>query len=150
MTIRNHAIAVVVLLLPLTATAAGAQDQFGRSVAAAGSDVLVLKPRGGRGPAAVYLFRGSASGGWTLAGELRTEAAARTGESFSASLAAGLETLLVGSGDPEGRWGAYEFTRGDQHAGGRHAEGARLSDEPEVREALGLDACGGGHFGLRR
>ena len=113
MTIRNHAIAVVVLLLPLTATAAGAQDQFGRSVAAAGSDVLVLKPRGGRGPAAVYRFRGSAGEGWTLAGELRTEAAARTGESFSASLAAGEETLLVGSGDPEGLFGAYEFTRGD-------------------------------------
>lgn len=88
-----------------------AQDQFGRSVAISGGDVLVLKPGAGRGPATVYLFGMSADGRWVVSERLRPIGGTQSGEAFSPSVAAAGGIVLVASGDADGDWGAHVFSR---------------------------------------
>ncbi|MCZ6915538.1 MAG: choice-of-anchor B family protein [Gemmatimonadetes bacterium] len=119
----------LVVGLPLGALG---QNQYASAVAAAGGDVLVLKPRYGQGPATVYVYRSDGMGGWELVEQLRPEAGESSGESFSASMTLTGDLLLVGGADPAAQWGAHTFRRGTAgswSAGDKLALGVQSSGE---------------------
>ncbi len=106
-------LALFTALAALTALAAvplEAQDGFGTAVRVTDDgEVLVLKPGFGRGPASVVVFQRD-GGGWVRA-QVLLSAGSLLGESFGQTLAAVDGGLVVASGDPEVRVGAYGFER---------------------------------------
>ena len=112
---RSHArgsAASLLLALATTAAPLAAQDRFGAAVGVAPDGaVVVVKPAFGRGPAALFVFERNGDGSWEMADELRSEGTAERGENFGASLAMGDVGVLVASGDPGARYGAYAFAR---------------------------------------
>ncbi|MDX1578227.1 MAG: choice-of-anchor B family protein, partial [Gemmatimonadota bacterium] len=96
--------------LALAAMPLQAQDRSGAGVAVTNDDaVLVLKPGFGRGPASLLVFE-RAEGRWTSTERLWSEGSTR-GESFGTSLALLGDGVLVASGDPGLRYGAWAFAR---------------------------------------
>ncbi len=91
--------------------ALSAQDGYAGSVGVSGGDVLVMKTDFGQGPAAVYVYGPGSDGAWQLTDRLTSTDGAATGEGFSPSMTLSGELLLVGAGDPDGRWGAHTFRR---------------------------------------
>ena len=126
MSSRGH-IAWLALLLFSDTAALSAQDGYAESVGVAGGDVLVMKTDFGQGPASVYVYRIGPDGVWRVADRLSSTDGAATGEGFSPSLTLSGELLLVGAGDPDGRWGAHAFRKGAGGEWGR-AEGVSLAD----------------------
>ena len=123
----NYARSILVLCLlamALSVTSASSQDQFGSAVAVDGDQVVILKPTNSRGPATIYVFGATPDGGWQVDAEFYPAAANQTGEGFSASLASTDGMLLVGSGDPRGRWGGSAYAR---NASGQWQEAGMLS-----------------------
>lgn len=125
-----------------------AQERFGEAVAVAGSDVLVLKPGGGRGLPAVYVFRAGegedgARGTWSRVQRLGPAGAEGSGEGFSSILRAAGDVVIAAGGDGAGRWGAHVYERrerpGDLAAEGRPWEAA--AGVP-VREEAGAPSGG--------
>jgi choice-of-anchor B domain-containing protein len=115
-----------------------AQDRFGSAVGVSGDDIVVLKPAFGRGPATVYVFSETPAG-WELSGELWSEGTAQRGENFAVSLVAADGSIVVGSGDPAVRTGAYVFER----RGGDWVEG------PPVPLSTGRDESGPGAISMQ-
>lgn len=111
------------------------QDYFGAAVAFAGNDLLVVKRAPARGPAAVHLFR-ETSGGWERRTELRAPGAVERGLALSPTIAAADDILLVGGGDPYGRWGAHAWTRTGPDWSDH--PGIALGSEPEGVPAVSL------------
>ncbi|MYK66986.1 MAG: choice-of-anchor B family protein, partial [Gemmatimonadetes bacterium] len=93
----------------LTGAPAAAQDEFGRMVAVSGATVIVGKPGAARGPAALYRFERDRSGAWVLTGTFSPPDAAGNGHRLAPSLQWKGERLIVGSGDPDVRFGAHLF-----------------------------------------
>ena len=93
----------------LTGAPAAAQDEFGRMVAVSGATVIVGKPGAARGPAALYRFERDRSGAWVLMGTFSPPDAAGNGHRLAPSLQWKGERLIVGSGDPDVRFGAHLF-----------------------------------------
>lgn len=119
---------VLASLVALPATGlleAQEHDRFGQVVAVDGSDVLVLKPLAGRGPAALYAYRPGA-GGWQTVDRLPPTDAGETAEGYSASLTLDGDRLWIGSGDASVRWAAHVLRR----AGSRWTRGERLALDP--------------------
>ena len=127
MSSRGH-IAWLALLLFADTTALSAQDGYAESVGVAGGDVLVMKTDFGQGPASVYVYRVGPDGVWRVADRLSSADGAATGDSFSPSLTLSGELLLVGAGDPDGRWGAHAFRKGAGGEWGRAEEGVSLAE----------------------
>lgn len=94
------------------ATPLGAQDRFGAAVAVQGDTLLVLKPNAGIGYAGLYQYVLNSDGTWQNSAKLRPTGDGNSGEGFSASMALLGSTLLVGSGDPDVRFGAHVFLLG--------------------------------------
>ena len=108
---RVTAALLLFALLAGTTPAAG-QDRFGSAVAVTDDgSVVVVKPAFGRGPAALFVFERASDGTWEMTEELRSEGTAERGENFGASLATAAGGVLVASGDPGRRFGAYGFAR---------------------------------------
>ncbi|MYA43085.1 MAG: hypothetical protein F4Z31_15220, partial [Gemmatimonadetes bacterium] len=63
-----------------------AQDDFGSMVAVSGEVVVVGKPGVARGPATLYRYQKSATGGWVLAGTMSVPGTAAAGQQWSPSL----------------------------------------------------------------
>ncbi len=95
-------------VLPAAAPAA-AQDEFGRMVAVSGATVIVGKPGAARGPAALYRFERDASGTWVLTGTFSPPGTAGSGHRLAPSIQWRGERLVVGSADPDVRFGAHLF-----------------------------------------
>ena len=88
---------------------AAAQDEFGRMVAVSGATVIVGKPGAARGPAALYRFERDRSGAWVLAGTFSPPGTAGNGHRLAPSIQWKGERLVVGSADPDVRFGAHLF-----------------------------------------
>ena len=89
------------------------QDQFGSAVGVtAAGEVVALKPAFGRGPAALVVFAPAPGSGWTATQQLWSEGTATRGENFGPAVAVFGADILVASGDPDVRIGAYGFSRG--------------------------------------
>ena len=86
-----------------------AQDEFGRMVAVSGGSVIVGKPGAARGPAALYRFERDRSGAWVLTGTLSPPGTAGSGHRLAPSIQWKGERLVVGSADPDVRFGAHVF-----------------------------------------
>lgn len=110
-----HPLRLPLSLMTLVAVAGplAAQDEFGRAVAVGGTEVLVLKPGAGRGPAAVYVYQRSPDGTWRAERRLRPADGEATGEGLSHSMAAHDGILFVGSGDAAVRGATHVFHRTD-------------------------------------
>ena len=107
--IRGPALCVATAtVLPAVNTAA-AQDEFGRMVAVSGKTVIVGKPGPARGPAALHRFVRDGSGRWVLTGAESPPGAAENGFRLAPSMQWRGEHLVVGSGDPDVRFGAHLF-----------------------------------------
>ena len=115
------------VLLALPAVTA-AQDDFGAMVAVSGETVIVGKPGQARGPAALFRYERSADGTWLLAGTLSSPETAANGQRLSPSLQWRSGRVVVGSGDPDLRFGAHLF---------RDAEGGDWAHEADL-ELLSL------------
>ena len=87
-----------------------AQDGFGSAVAVVGDEVLVAKPGGNRGAAAIYVYRADGAG-WRLVERLVTEGSAARGHRLSPSIAVVGDGFVVGSASPDLRSGAHTFMR---------------------------------------
>ncbi|MDE2795115.1 MAG: choice-of-anchor B family protein [Gemmatimonadota bacterium] len=88
---------------------AAAQDEFGRMVAVSGATVIVGKPGAARGPAALYRFERDRSGAWVLTGTISPPGTAGSGHRLAPSIQWKWERLVVGSADPDVRFGAHLF-----------------------------------------
>ena len=75
-----------------------AQGQYASSVAIAGDEVLVLKPRVAQGPATVYVYRMTAGGTWEVSARLRPPGDPSSGEAFSSSMVVDGGAVWVGGG----------------------------------------------------
>ena len=104
--LRRCMLAATVLV---PAAPASAQDEFGRMVAVSGSSVIVGKPGAARGPAALYRFERDRSGAWVLTGTLSPPGTAGSGHRLAPSVQWKGDRLVVGSADPEVRFGAHLF-----------------------------------------
>ncbi len=122
------ALLVATSLAVATPLVAQDQDYFGAAVAFAGNDLLVVKRAPARGPAAVHVFR-ETTGGWERRTELRAPGAVERGLALSPSIATTSDGVLVGAGDPYGRWGGHTWL----HDGGSYRDypGVELSPPPD-------------------
>ena len=108
--IRTGTCAVFLSATVLAAAApTSAQDEFGRMVAVSGGSVIVGKPGAARGPAALYRFERNRSGAWVLTGTLSPPGTAGSGHRLAPSIQWRGERLVVGSADPDVRFGAHLF-----------------------------------------
>ena len=120
---------------------ASAQDEFGRMVAVSGSSVIVGKPGAARGPAALYRFERDRSGAWVLTGTLSPPGTAGSGHRLAPSVQWKGERLVVGSADPEVRFGAHLFR--DTRNGLVHERGLEIFLPPATQPAAHPGAPGG-------
>ena len=102
-------LAVLVATVLSTASAAHAQDEFGRMVAVSGETVLVGKPGPARGPAALYRFEWDNTGAWVLATSFSPPGTAEQGYRLAPSMQWSGDHLVVGSADPDVEIGAHVF-----------------------------------------
>ena len=116
--------AVLVAVAP-----AAAQDEFGRMVAVSGGTVIVGKPGPARGPAALYRFERDRSGAWVLTGTVSPPGTAENGFKLAPTIRWRGERLVVGSADPDVRFGAYLFQ--NSRSGLVHETGLELLRPPD-------------------
>ena len=119
-----------------------AQDDFGAMVAVSGETVIVGKPGQARGPAALYHYERSADGTWVLAGTLSSPETAANGQRLSPSLGWRAGRVVVGSGDPELRFGAHLF-RDAESGDWDHEADLELLSLPTMEEIQNADAPAG-------
>ena len=129
----------VLLALPAGAVA---QDDFGAMVAVSGEAVIVGKPGQARGPAALYRYERSADGTWVLAGTLSSPETAANGQRLSPSLQWRDGRVVVGSGDPDVRFGAHLF-RDAERGDWDHEADLELLSVPGLAELEGAEAPAG-------
>ena len=127
-------------VLPAAAPAS-AQDEFGRMVAVSGATVIVGKPGAARGPAALYRFERDASGTWVLAGTFSPPGTAGSGHRLAPSIQWKGEHLVVGSADPDVRFGAHLF--GDSRDGLVYEQGLELRRRPTPEPSVHPGGPGG-------
>ena len=127
-------------VLPAAAPAS-AQDEFGRMVAVSGATVIVGKPGAARGPAALYRFERDASGTWVLTGTFSPPGTAGSGHRLAPSIQWKGEHLVVGSADPDVRFGAHLF--GDSRDGLVYEQGLELRRRPTPEPSVHPGGPGG-------
>ena len=127
-------------VLPAAAPAS-AQDEFGRMVAVSGATVIVGKPGAARGPAALYRFERGASGTWVLTGTFSPPATGGGGHGLAPSVQWKGEHLVVGSADPDVRFGAHVF--GDSRDGLVYEQGLELRRRPTPEPVASPGGPGG-------
>ena len=97
-----------------------------------GGTVVVGKPGAARGPAALYRFERDGSGAWVLAGMFSPPGTAENGFRLAPSIQWKGERLVVGSADPDVRFGAHLFQ--DSRNGPVYEDGLELRrpQDPEL------------------
>ena len=138
---RGAALCAGAAAVLLTFAPAAAQDEFGRMVAVSGATVIVGKPGAARGPAALYRFERDRSGAWVLTGTFSPPEAAGNGHRLAPSMQWMGERLVVGSGDPDVRFGAYLFE--DSRNGLVYERGLELPRPPSPEPAAHPGGPGG-------
>ncbi len=117
------------------ATPAAAQDRFGAMVTVAGGTVIVGKPGPARGPAALYRFERDRSGRWVLAETFSPPGTAENGFGLAPSVQWSGGRLVVGSADPDIRFGAHLFE--ESRDGLVHETGLELPKPPGTQPTTG-------------
>ena len=120
---------------------AAAQDEFGRMVAVSGATVIVGKPGAARGPAALYRFERDRSGAWVLTGTISPPGTAGSGHRLAPSIQWKGERLVVGSADPDVRFGAHLFE--DTRNGLVYERGLEVVRPPTTQPAAHPGGPGG-------
>ena len=140
---RLLAVPALLAILALLAVPAGAvaQDDFGAMVAVSGETVIVGKPGQARGPAALFRYERSADGTWVLSEAMSPPETAANGQRLSPSLRWGHGWLVVGSGDPDLRFGAHLFR--DEGGGWAHETDLELLRPPGPDQTADAEAPAG-------
>lgn len=113
---RSVAACVGLAVAGLSSTAEPlAAQSFGRSVAVAGDQVLVVKPLAGRGPGAVFVYEAGPDG-WVETQRLGADITAATGESIGPEIVVSGDVAYIGSADPEVLSAAHMYARGEDGA----------------------------------
>ncbi len=108
---RCPPIAVLFATLAITATATAQSPNYGRAIAANGSELFVGQPLNWYGPGTVYSYRVDASGRWQERGRLIAPDSARM-DSFGHAIAVDNDIMVVGApAKQDGRGRVYTFVR---------------------------------------